>query len=509
MKKILLICKETYSYPMNFVKDELVALGYEVEALFIHSSEALSEDITYTKFVERNKDIKIHSIQNICLEYIKGRNNLDDLIDYEYLEQVEKKYCEGIPISLLQVSSQLFTTPYHYRFYFRDMTEKEKLYWIQLLFKYCEKLLESSNYYKICDLDIAEIGRSILLQVSKEKNVPYVALEFSRYQNIVLPTYTLGRETDQYFVEYCKAHSNDVELKHLQEVDEFRKAQKIMNEDYRYNLTSKVRGNPFRKDLSRLVHSCKYIVTTIPDWFRYHKTPLLANPFKALWFFFLWFLRERLIFNKSFSLFENPIKGEKYVYFPLHLIPESTTLNKSPFYPNEISVIEAISKSLPVNCKLYVKEHGSMVGERPFAFYKRIMRLSNVRLVNLSFYDDPKPWITNSLGVITLSGTAAFEAAILNVPAIMLGSTFFESIQGIRKLNRFEDLPQAISEFMAVKKDNKLSVALYLQAIQNFGEKVKIIFLLNECAEIIRGDKAVTEEIKAEIKNIVKIYGLN
>jgi len=311
MKKILLVCKETNSYPMNFVKDELVSLGYEVEALFIHSSEALSEDVTYTKFVERNTDIKIHSIQNICLEYINGRNKLDELIDYDYLEYVEKKYCEGLPLSLLQVSSQLFTTPYHYRFYFRHMTENEKLYWIQLLFKYCENLLDNESFYKICDLDISEIGRSILLQVSQEMKIPYVSLEFSRYESKVLPTYTLGRKTDGYFIDYCNENKTNIEEKYIQEVKEFRNKQVIMNEDYKHNTTSKVIGNPLIKDLSRLFHSFKYVIKTIPDWYKYKRTPILANPFKALWFFFLWFVRERIIFSKSFTLFEKPITGEK------------------------------------------------------------------------------------------------------------------------------------------------------------------------------------------------------
>ena len=494
---------------MNFIKEELISLGYEVEALFIHSSEALSEDDTYVKFVERNNDIKIHSIQNICLEYINGRNNLDELIDYEYLEYVERTYCAEIPLSLLQISSQLFTTPYHYRFYFRHMSESEKLYWVQLLFKYCEKLLKSTKFYKICDLDISEIGRSILLQVSKNMDVPYVSLEFSRYESIVLPTYTLGRKTDDYFVDFCNEHKNQIEDTYIKEVDKYRSKQVIMNADYKYNQTSKVSGNPLKKDLSRLAHSFIYIVKTIPDWFKYHRTPILANPFKALWFFFLWFLRERLIFSKFVSLFEKPVLGEKYVYFPLHLIPESTTLNKSPFYPNELSVIEAISKSLPLGCKLYVKEHGAMVGERPLSFYKKIKTLSNVRVVDITFYNDPKPWITNSLGVITLSGTAAFEAAMLNVPAIMFGSTFFERIEGITKIDSFQQLPEVISSFSTPKKDNKISLALYLKAIDHFGEKVQITWLIKESERLVNERKSINKKLRAEVTNIIKIFGLN
>lgn len=509
MKKILLVCKETYSYPMNFVKDELIELGYEVEALFIHSSEALYKDNSLTKFVDRNKDIKVHTISDICIKYVNDIDNIDSLIDFEYLAYVEKKYCPDLPLSLLQISSQLFTSAYHYRFFFRHMTENEKLYWLQLLFQYFEALLDVGKYDQICDLDIAEIGRSVLLQISKQKSIPYVALEFSRYESYVLPTYTLGRKTDEYFIDYLTKNKDLVEDQYITMVQDFRSKQKILSNDFKNNTTSKTQGNTLKSDVSILFNRLKEVVKRTPKWFENKRIPLLANPLKAFAFFILWFIRERVVFNKVLSPFEKPVLGEEYVYFPLHLIPESTTLNKSPFYPNELSVIEAVSKSLPVGCKLYVKEHGAMVGERPLHFYKKIKRLTNVKVVDLSFYDDPKPWITNSIGVITLSGTAAFEAAMLNIPSIMFGNTFFEGIEGITKLDSIQGLPNAIANFKTVKEDNKLSVALYLQATHNLGEKVQIIKLLNESSTIVNEDKPITAEIKAEVKKLIKIYGLD
>ena len=53
---------------------------------------------------------------------------------------------------------------------------------------------------------------------------------------------------------------------------------------------------------------------------------------------------------------------------PLHLIPESTTLVKAPYFINELTLIEAVSKSLPIGWFLYVKEHQSMLGERSIEY---------------------------------------------------------------------------------------------------------------------------------------------
>ena len=77
--------------------------------------------------------------------------------------------------------------------------------------------------------------------------------------------------------------------------------------------------------------------------------------------------------NKYFS---NPISGEKYVYMPLHLIPESSTSVLSPFYLNELASIEQVSKSLPLGWYLYVKEHQSMLGERSINFYKKANKIT-------------------------------------------------------------------------------------------------------------------------------------
>lgn len=67
---------------------------------------------------------------------------------------------------------------------------------------------------------------------------------------------------------------------------------------------------------------------------------------------------------------------------PLHLIPESSTFTLAPIYINELSIIEAVSKSLPTGWWLYVKEHQAMLGERGEFFYKAVNKLPNVKWYN-------------------------------------------------------------------------------------------------------------------------------
>ena len=75
-----------------------------------------------------------------------------------------------------------------------DLNEKEKLLWVQMLYKYLEKLIEDSKPNRIIDLDNSTFERTALFQICEANNILYTNVEFSRYDSHVIPTYTLGRK---------------------------------------------------------------------------------------------------------------------------------------------------------------------------------------------------------------------------------------------------------------------------------------------------------------------------
>lgn len=504
------MCKESYAYPMNFLCDKYLNIGYDVDALFIHSSESVYEDESLTLFKARNKNCTIITIRSVVEEFIKNKSKCESLIDLEYLGYIENKYCKDLPISLLQISSQLFTTQYHYRFFFEQWTESEKLYYIQLLFKFIINLIESGRYEKICDFDIAEIGRSILLQVSKVHKVPYASLEFSRFNDIVLLTFNLGRVTDNYIVEkYNQLLSLPVEKKYLKKANEFLEKNVIQSPDYKNNNTSKNKSKPLLHDFKSMLKHVKFVITRLPSWFKFKRSKLLANPFKSAFFFMLWFIRERYLLSKYNTLFSTPIDSDKYIYFPLHLIPESTTLNKSPFYPNELSVIQQLSKVLPVGWKLYIKEHGAMIGERPISFYKEIIKCTNVKLVRLDYYNDPKPWIYKSKGVVTLSGTTSFEALMLDKPTAIYGNVPFDVVPQVKKITSNSSLLDFIcscENFDVSTKEHDVQRAVYIKTIESLGIRFPILKVLNDCKKAIQSGGELDSESAALIDNLFELY---
>ena len=207
---------------------------------------------------------------------------------------------------------------------------------------------------------------------------------------------------------------------------------------------------------------------------------------------------------KSNPFFKKPVEGENYVYMPLHLIPESSTFSVAPMYVNELTIIEAVSKSLPAGWWLYVKEHQAMLGERATSFYKLVNRLPNVKMVQLNYYQDPKPWIMKSKGVVTISGTTAYEAALLQRHAIVFSDVPFKLIEGIMRCRSFEDLPQLLKNF-TTPLDNIKSCAAYIAAVKKMGVSVNIKLLLNEALGDIRNHIEPSKEYRDNLNRLEEL----
>lgn len=140
------------------------------------------------------------------------------------------------------------------------------------------------------------------------------------------------------------------------------------------------------------------------------------------------------------------ITGKQYFLYALHKQPESSIDVLGRFYENQLKNIEILHRCLPLQCKLVVKEHSNAVGDRSFIFYKRLREMEDVVLIEENC--DTGALIKSSLGVFTVSGTIAYEAAYLGVPSFTFVKMFFNilpkcnhiTIEKLRCINTLEDL---------------------------------------------------------------------
>lgn len=513
-KKILLICKETFSYPMYFLGKKLEEKGNEVKFYFIHSEEVLVNknkitEYTYHYFLEKFGKNKIYDVKDIIEDFLKNYKGINPNI--ENLEKIEKIYGRNKNLNQQIMSSQMMTTPHHNRFFWSDLNYEQTLYWLELNYKKCEEVLNDFRPDVILDLDTAELQRTILNEVCQIKKIPYITLEYSRYESQILPTFNLGLEKEKHFI---KKYLDNLD-KNLEEeeiiMEKFNEKEKIMAEHYRNDVTSRYEYS-LTQVIKNIIGVTKILVNI--ELLKGHlkkrnfklTIPLLNNPIKYFDFFCLMEFRRVFLYSKFNKLFSEP-KNENYVYMPLHLIPESTTFVKSPLYVDELSIIKAISKTLPIGWKLYVKEHQAMIGERPIKFYKEILRLYNVKIMKINHYRDPKPWITNSKGVITISGTTAFEARMLNKPSAIFGHVAFDVIDGVEKINSINELPEVFRKFEEYKEniEYKKSCAAYLKTIKEVGVNLDIKQLMELSKQSIISGK-ISDKLVNEIEKLSNFY---
>jgi len=144
-------------------------------------------------------------------------------------------------------------------------------------------------------------------------------------------------------------------------------------------------------------------------------------------------------------------KDEKFIYFPLHDEPEGVVFLSAPYFTNQLEVIANIAKAIPVEYKLYVKEHQIMRKRRwrPISYYKQIMSLPNVRLIHPSVKN--LELIKNCAVVTTIAGTAGVEAAFYLKPSINLIDSGYSMLPSVYHLKNLEELPKVIKQALSTK----------------------------------------------------------
>ncbi len=148
------------------------------------------------------------------------------------------------------------------------------------------------------------------------------------------------------------------------------------------------------------------------------------------------------------TYYEPVVPGEKYLVYPLHFHPESSTSVLAGTYLNEFEVIRNIAFNLPTGITLYVKDHLSAYGYPSKDFYRRLKKLPNVRVV--APHLPAKTLVKNSVGVITLTSTLGYEALLLGKIVFLYGSVFYEHHKNVIKVgdptNLFELIKNNIYE---------------------------------------------------------------
>jgi len=145
-------------------------------------------------------------------------------------------------------------------------------------------------------------------------------------------------------------------------------------------------------------------------------------------------------------------KGRRpYVAYFLHVCPERSVDVVAPWFSNQLEVIKTIRRALPSKYDLLVKEHPSAQGGQPLSFYRQLRNIPNLYLLNAGI--DSRSLIRNAAFITTISGTTAYESALLKTPALIFSKVFFRKLPLIFRCTSPETLPELMQQAIAAPRD--------------------------------------------------------
>jgi hypothetical protein len=164
-----------------------------------------------------------------------------------------------------------------------------------------------------------------------------------------------------------------------------------------------------------------------------------------------------------------------FAYYPLHVDPEASTIVSAPMYTDQLAVVEALVKGLPLGMSLLVKEHVPMLGQRPPAFYARLKRMPGVKLI--SPFENSVSLIKRAAFTCVINGTAGWEAILLGKPAIVIGQPHYVALkEGLVHCPDLSRLPEAVQQTLNIRPVDEERLLLYIAAIldQSFDFPLKL-----------------------------------
>lgn len=167
--------------------------------------------------------------------------------------------------------------------------------------------------------------------------------------------------------------------------------------------------------------------------------------------------------------FDDFDSGLPYYYYPLHLEPEAVVLyNGSGFYANQTKLIENIAAQLPPGIFLYVKDHPHDFGYRLANDYSALKNVHNIRLIR---HDVPgKLLVKHSIGVLTITGTAGFEAILMGKQVYTFGNTYYKICPRVNYVHNVRELREVLyrnrSKIYVDDKELYFFVAAYLDTVK-------------------------------------------
>jgi len=376
-------------------------------------------------------------------DHISPKNKIPDT---EFLKKIEHEY--ELNIWKLILNERIF-----YNFFnFHDFTYDEVLSIEEQSCKLFENILNDIKPDYLITKQPAFHHLELFYQMCKKKGVQVLMLNNSNFGESSIIVEDISKFDDSLSLEQFES-----DTKSLDKTLEF---QQSLKKNIQKNLLNRKKPLDYIKSSLEFIFSKNINVNTNYNYYGRTKFNVLKNELE-----YNINLRSRKNFIDS-NLNRNPNINSKFIFFPMSLDMERSTLIDAPFYTNQIEVIRSLAKSIPIEYKLFVKEHPSQFlrGWRKISDYKILENIPNVELIHPNFSQDTL--LKNCNLAITIGGTAGFEAALHSKPSIIFNDLRYSILPSVYRLKSLEELPQIIRKWLNVKVDQN-DVSKYVNLLNS------------------------------------------
>ncbi len=340
--------------------------------------------------------------------------------------------------------------------------------YVMNLVSFIERVLDETHPDAVFCYAVAGAPAVCLAELCSIRSIPFLCLVSARLGNrYLIDTDARGR-LEPVAKVYMAAQNSQIDLSpwinsSREELQKFRE-NPTPPEYEAFNNTKRAKEKLLPEIGRALVRTGKIIVfKAARTVLRRSSTNVRRYPLKEAWkrVSIIW-RRKKLQLSSPFS--DHVPREYPFIYFPLHVNPEASTMVLSPLHTDQIPIIEALAKSAPPHFDIVVKEHAPMLGLRPEGFYKRIKQMPRVTLVGPEH--NGLDLIRMSALTAVITGTAAWEAVRLKRPALVIGDSPYLSIgEGIIHSPCLSNLPMKIIEALNMPPASDTALILYLAAI--------------------------------------------
>lgn len=243
-------------------------------------------------------------------------------------------------------------------------------------------------------------------------------------------------ETNYY---YYKEHPEEIDIERCKRfISKFRSEYNVVFGNIVKPATSKIRliVDSLKKRMVRMVNRNKYdkLKNNIEYWILHSKRT--ADK-----------LHNLHQYKKKRIRFSEPVQGEKYFYYSVHLEPEAVVLYQGGgLYVNQVKLIENIAASIPAGYYLYVKDHPHEFAYRSAEDYERLLKVPNIRLIDQRI--PGKVLVKNAVGVLSIVGTAGFEGLLLGKQVYGFGNSYYTITPRANYIENIRDLRPLVYDNM-------------------------------------------------------------